>query len=188
MKYVKHFDILGVDTAQIPCIELHGVPTTATVGVVGLLGMDINTGEVYKCTKVNGSIYTWESLTRGRDGTSVVNAEVNSDGELVLILSNGKTINVGVVKGVDGRDGEKGADGKDGCNIVKAYIYDGILYLQYSDGTTSSVGYVGKNGEDGKDGGDGISIVDVELRNYKLIVTLSNGTTIDAGSITTGNR
>lgn len=64
MHYVKHFDILGVDTRQIPCIELQGVPTAATKGAVGVLGIDMTSGtyEVYLCTGVKGDVYTWQCL------------------------------------------------------------------------------------------------------------------------------
>ena len=78
MVYVKYFDILGINTAQIPCIELQGAPTTATEGAVGLLGMDmLSEGkDIYVCTAVNGAIYTWQSLRDGKDGSCVVKAEI----------------------------------------------------------------------------------------------------------------
>lgn len=65
--YVKHFDICGVTTKQVACIELHGKPNAATVGAVGVLGVDIDSPfhEVYKCVGVNGSIYSWELLSSG---------------------------------------------------------------------------------------------------------------------------
>ena len=71
MHYVKQFKINGVDTKQVACIELQGVPNAATEGSVGVLGMDMSspTHEVYRCVAVNGSIYTWEILFRS--GTSV---------------------------------------------------------------------------------------------------------------------
>ena len=67
MHYVKQFHINGVDTKQVACIELHGKPTAATEGAVGVLGVDISspTHEVYKCVAVHGSIYTWELFSAG---------------------------------------------------------------------------------------------------------------------------
>ena len=67
MHYVKQFDINGVATKQVACIELHGKPNAATEGYVGVLGIDMDspTHEVYKCCAVNGSIYTWELLSSG---------------------------------------------------------------------------------------------------------------------------
>lgn len=65
MHYVKHFNINGVQTKQVACIELKGKPNAATEGYVGVLGIDITspTHDVYKCVAVNGAIYTWELLT-----------------------------------------------------------------------------------------------------------------------------
>lgn len=115
MHYVKHFDILGVETAQIPCIELHGVPNAATEGAVGLLGVDVDSEgkEVYVCTAVNGAVYTWKSVKDGKDGVSIISTYVGLNGELLISLSNGETLNAGVVKG---EKGEKGEDGT-GVNI-----------------------------------------------------------------------
>lgn len=36
-------------------------------------------------------------LIAGKDGVSVVDAEINANGELILILSDGSTINAGVI-------------------------------------------------------------------------------------------
>lgn len=67
MHYVKDFDINGVVSRQVACIELHGKPNAATEGALGALGIDVDSPfrEVYKCVAVNGSIYTWELLSSG---------------------------------------------------------------------------------------------------------------------------
>lgn len=44
------------------CIVGKGNPTSATSAVVGSLYMNSDTGDVYKCTAVSGSTYTWELL------------------------------------------------------------------------------------------------------------------------------
>ena len=79
MDYVKHFDINGVATRQAGCIELHGKPNAATVGCVGVLGIDVDspTYEVYKCVAVNGAIYTWELLS---SGMSMISSTLTSGG------------------------------------------------------------------------------------------------------------
>ena len=181
MKYVKSFDILGIDTAQIPCIELYGVPNTATVGAVGLLGMDVTSEgrEIYVCTKVDGAIYTWQSLRDGKDGTSLTKSEINAAGELILTLSDGQIINAGVVRGADGKDGANGEQGEPGVSVTNAQVIDGELVITLSDGTEKNVGKV-----IGGDGADGVSIVKAELNDrYELIVTLSNETIMNLGSI-----
>ncbi len=184
MVYVKHFDILGIDTAQIPCIELQGAPNTATVGAVGLLGMDVTSDghEIYVCTAVNGAVYTWQCLKDGKDGVGVIKSEINANGELILTLSNGNTLNAGVVKGEpgeDGSDGRDGVDGVDGIGVTNVQIVAGELVITLSDGTEKNLGKVV-----GDDGQAGVGIVGVEVTaNVELVVTLSNGTIMNLGSI-----
>lgn len=79
MHYVKHFNINGVDTKQVACIELQGKPNAATEGAVGVLGMDMlsPTHDVYRCVAVNGSVYTWELLSAGM---SIISANITGQG------------------------------------------------------------------------------------------------------------
>ena len=181
MKYVQYFDILGVNTAQIPCIELPGPPNAATEGAVGLLGMDMTSEdkEVYICTAVNGAIYTWKSLKDGKDGVCVRKAEVNDKGELVLTMSDGTILNAGVArgeKGADGLPGAKGQDGKDGVGISKVEINTkGELVTTYSDNSVANLGKVV--------GTDGVGISKVESG----VVRVSNGYTVTPIIVTKTN-
>jgi hypothetical protein len=79
MNYVKFFNINGVDTKQVACIELQGAPNAATEGAVGVLGMDVTspTHEVYRCVSVKGSVYTWELLSAGM---SIISATITGEG------------------------------------------------------------------------------------------------------------
>lgn len=45
--------------SQPPCITGAGAPTTTTEGAVGCFYMDTTNGDVYKCIKVEGDVYTW---------------------------------------------------------------------------------------------------------------------------------
>lgn len=83
MHYVKQFNINGVDTKQVACIELHGKPNAATEGYVGVLGVDVDSPihEVYKCVAVNGSIYTWELLS---GGLSLLTANLRASGAATI--------------------------------------------------------------------------------------------------------
>lgn len=42
-----------------------GAPTTSTVGTVGKLYEDTTNGDLYQCTEVSGSTYTWEAVGGG---------------------------------------------------------------------------------------------------------------------------
>ena len=76
MHYVKQFDINGVATKQVACIELHGKPNAATEGHVGVLGIDVDSPyhDVYKCSALKGGIYTWELLS---SGLSIMTASIS---------------------------------------------------------------------------------------------------------------
>lgn len=101
MHYVKYFNINGVETKQVACIELHGAPNAATEGAVGVLGMDVDSPshEIYKCVAVNGNIYTWELLSSASgEGdstpevpTSIDMSAFDTDGTIVEEFDDGKT-------------------------------------------------------------------------------------------------
>lgn len=74
----------------------------------------------------------------GQDGVSVVNAKVDFDDSLVFTLSDGKTINVGEVKGEKGEKGDRGAAGLSGAIGGSGfYNADGGLYNSIYGGTTA---------------------------------------------------
>lgn len=79
MHYVKEFNINGVASRQVACIELQGKPNAATEAAIGALGVDMTspTHDVYKCVAVNGSIYTWELLS---SGMSIIGATITGEG------------------------------------------------------------------------------------------------------------
>ena len=123
MHYVKQFNINGVDTKQVACIELQGVPNAATEGAVGVLGMDMTspTHEVYRCVAVQGSIYTWELLSAGM---SIVSATITGEGGIskefpysTLLVPNGYLIKSGdLILDSEGYLYQIGSIGVDSCN------------------------------------------------------------------------
>ena len=90
------------------------------------------------------------------EAVSIVDAKVNENGELILYMSNNTTINAGLVRGEDGKDGVdglNGADGKDGVNGKNGR--DGVDGKDGADGKDGRDGVDGTNGRDGVDGKDG---------------------------------
>jgi hypothetical protein len=149
MNYVKHFNINGVDTKQVACIELHGKPNAATEGAVGVIGIDVNspTHDVYKCVAVNGSIYTWELLS---SGMSTLAATISGNGAESVqfpydkmkipsgyVLKTGDLIidNAGYLYQVSSIDVSY-------CNA----IYCGTAFMKGEQGEPGLPPYIGENG------------------------------------------
>lgn len=91
---------------------------------------------------------------------SIVDAKIDENGNLILFMSSGTTINAGYVRGMQGEDGVDGIDGVNGDSIASAYVDEyGDLQLQLSDDRVVNAGHVqgadGRNGRDGADGQDG---------------------------------
>ena len=77
----------------------------------------------------------------GLDGVGIASASINDQGELVIVLTNGESINLGKVVGADGQPGAQGPQGPAGQNGQ-----DG------AQGPAGPQGPAGQNGADGKDG------------------------------------
>lgn len=72
MNYVDSFNLFETEVKQIPCERGHGAPTTATVGAVGCLYMDVDTGNMYKCTSDANGVYTWGDVSSTNE-TEIIN-------------------------------------------------------------------------------------------------------------------
>lgn len=129
-------------------------------GVPGLDGMDGRDG-------LDGKDGTpGHDGIAGKDGVGLAGAVQSKDGNLVLTLTSGATVDVGMIAGRDGRDGEKGADGLDGK--------DGL----------------GFDGLDLVEGDDGVSIRFVQgdqMKEFPLPIVFDRGVFREAGSYRKGN-
>ena len=71
MQYIDYIEINGV-RGDIPVNQSgKGAPTTSTEGAVAQIYMNEDTGDLYKCTKVSGGVYTWVKLETGSGGGTV---------------------------------------------------------------------------------------------------------------------
>ena len=59
MNYVKNFVFYGNSVKEIPCITGNGGPGGYIEAAVGSLYMDVDSGEIYKCTKFKEGVSTW---------------------------------------------------------------------------------------------------------------------------------
>ena len=89
------------------------------------------------------------------DGRSITLASVNSEGQLVITYSDGSSVNLDKLVGINGIDGKDGTDGKDGVGINTVNITgDGKLNITLTNGTTLNLGTI--KGEKGDKGDTGV--------------------------------
>ena len=80
----------------------------------------------------------------GKDGVGIKSARINKSGELILILTNNKKINCGVVKGQDGF-------GFSGVSVVDIKIENGHLICILSNGREIDAGVISGGGPGGEE-------------------------------------
>lgn len=98
----------------------------------------------------------------GGTAVSVTDCDINSDGDLIVTLSDGTVINAGKCKGDKGDKGDTGADGTNGTN-----------------GEKGEKGDTGANGENGKDGvSPTIEVYSNTTASYQLKIHNADGTSI----------
>ena len=73
MNFVESFNMFSTESKQIPCVKSSGAPTKATEGAVGLLYMDTDTGDTYKCVSVSDGVYAWTPTNDMVDDETVSN-------------------------------------------------------------------------------------------------------------------
>ena len=82
MEYLNSMNICGINCKDISCITDSGAPTTLTEGAVGLLYMNTENGDIYKCTNVSDDgVYTWELLIA--KGTILPQNKANKVGDII---------------------------------------------------------------------------------------------------------
>ncbi len=95
----------------------------------------------------------------GKDGVGIKRIYINENGELVIELTEGDDINLGLVHGkdgADGQDGKDGADGQDGKDGVTPHIGEnGHWFIGEQDTGVKAEGQDGQDGQNGQDGTDG---------------------------------
>jgi Collagen triple helix repeat (20 copies). len=84
----------------------------------------------------------------GQDGVGISSMTVTAEGRLLVNLTNGKSLDAGLVRGTDGAPGRDGRDGLPG--------------LPGMTGEKGLDGIHGKDGRDGIDGKDGLGFDDLD--------------------------
>ena len=124
---------------------------------------------------------TWTSLgvkatgKTGADGVGIENVEIDSDGNLIITLTNGNSFNLGKITGENGQNG---------VGIASTEINrSGELLITLTNGRTFNLGKItGEDGRNGADGKDAPTITSMSYnKNGELIIKMSDGTEINAG-------
>ena len=70
--FVNDMNLFGNHIKQIPCIVGEGIPTSSTIGAVGMFYMDTSSinKDLYKCIDISDNIYTWNKLVSESSGKS----------------------------------------------------------------------------------------------------------------------
>lgn len=109
-----------------------GIQAAGQVGETGAAGIDGVDGQDGK-DGLDGA--------DGVDGVGIASASINENGELVIVLTSGESINLGKVVGENGQDGATGPQGPAG--------------EQGAQGPAGEQGPAGPAGQNGADGVDG---------------------------------
>lgn len=155
-----------------------GEPGQSGIGIESIIkSQSVDNVDTYIITFTDGSTtdFAVTNGEKGDDGISIVNAEINKTGELVLSFSDGNSINLGYIMG--------GAQGEKGISITKAETNEkGELILSFSEGDPVNIGKI--VGEKGDKGDDGISITQAIIDDKgELVLTYSDNSYLNLGKI-----
>ena len=103
----------------------------------------------------------------GTDGIGITNADVNTDGELVLAFSDARTVNLGKVTGVNGQNG---------LSAYQLALNAGLTTAaSEAEWLNSLKGEKGDTGAQGIQGEKGNSIQNIAITGSTMTITLSDG-------------
>lgn len=131
MNFVESLELFHVSAKEIPCLTGRGAPTGRTDGAQGVLYMDIDTGDLYKCRGGTDGQYRWEMQGGGTAPVKGVDYYTDEDkAEMVAMVL--EALGGHVLSGyVDGEN-----------NIIIMGLPEGDYTVQYEmeDGSTIEIG------------------------------------------------
>lgn len=155
-------------------VGIRSIAKTDTQGIQDIYTITLSDGRTATFSVTNG--------TNGNDGVSVTNASIDSNGNLVISLSNGNELSLGKVVGSNGKDGA------DGTSVTIERINEntsdgGSSTIFFSDGNSINIknGATGGKGADGKNG-TSVTITKVTESTEdggNNVVTFSDGKTLN---------
>lgn len=154
MNFVDSLKFLGIEAKQIPTIILHGVPSTATEGAVGVLGMDVDSEnhDLYKCIAASNGIYTWEPVGSGASNFTIETQISDMPTGEFTVTDSLK------IKGVQGISASV-VDDEVWLGINADSLPDGLKGEKGDPGEQGPQGEQGEKGEKGDKGDNGTEII-----------------------------
>lgn len=86
MDFINGQGISGQKANGYPCMTRKGAPTTATRARVGVLYMDTDTGDLYKCIAVADGVYTWVAVDAAAAGGSLPAVSESDNGKILTVV------------------------------------------------------------------------------------------------------
>lgn len=144
MNFVESLDLFHVSAKEIPCLTGKGAPTEQTEGVPGVLYMDTDSGELYKCRGGANGAYRWEMQGGSVELTDADKAEIVA---MVLGALDGKVIsgyvdsgNNIIITGLRGGSYTVKYEMEDGCTIdIGNLELDTNVYYSITNNLTNCV-------------------------------------------------
>ena len=145
-----------------------------------------------------GTLEEFMAKLKGVDGVGISLLSINANGELIVTMTDGNTVNLGVIKGPQGDKGDKGDTGEQGPQGAQGPQGDkgdkgdtgeqGPQGEQGPKGDKGDTGEQGLQGEQGPKGDTGVGVEKVEInKDGDLIITLTDGSTHNAGKLNPAN-
>ena len=134
---------------------------------------------------LNGSIGTGivfpDDTVQTTAAFTIDSAEIDTDGNLIITLSDSTEINAGYVVGPQGETGATGGTGATGVGVSDTEVNtDGNLIVTLTDATVIDAGYVV-----GPQGDPGVDVTNASVNtDGDLLIELSDATIINAGNVT----
>ena len=133
------------------------------------------------------SCTTEQKISKQEVAESISDISSDEEGNVSIVLEDGRVFSLGNLKGEKGKDGEDGEttiqtitkNGKDGKNGI-----DGKDGKNGSNGLNGKDGKDGISGKDGVNGKDGIGIKDSRINNKgELIITYTDNSSVNLGVV-----
>lgn len=127
------------------------------------------------------SCTTEQKISKQEVAESISDISSDEEGNVSIVLEDGRTFSLGNFKGEKGEDG---VDGKDGETTIQTITKNGKDGKNGINGLNGKDGKNGTSGKDGVNGKDGIGIKNSTINNKgELIITYTDNSSVNLGVV-----